>query len=80
MSPMGLLCTFSFPLLLYILGALIMEINLFLLSEAFVNMLKLSSQSLLAGNVCVSPAAARRQMQYAVTASLSPCRKGDSVR
>lgn len=76
MSLVGLLCTFSFPLLLYVLGVLIMEINLFLLSEAFVNMLTLSSQSLLAGNVCVSLAAARRQTQCAVIASLSPCRKG----
>jgi hypothetical protein len=40
-SSVGLLCTFSFSVLLYVLG-----INLFFLSKAFVDVLKLSSERL----------------------------------
>lgn len=43
-SSVVLLCTFSFSVLLYVLGMLIMGINLFLLSKEFVNTLKLSSE------------------------------------
>lgn len=43
-SSVGLLCTFSFSVILFVLGMLVMGINLSLLSKTFVNMLKLSSE------------------------------------
>lgn len=43
-SSVGLLCTFSFSVLFSVLGMLILGINLFLLSKALANTLKLSSE------------------------------------
>lgn len=43
-SSVELLGTFRYSVLLYVLGMLIMRINLFLFSKAFINMVKLSSE------------------------------------